>query len=218
MRRSGHPSGRNSDHLLHEASVGVYVPYLRNLSALLDHAEAYARARTIDPAVLLEMRLSPNMYSLRQQVGEANRHVVLSCALLAGCAPPVFGDTAPGIAGPKARIAATIDFAQGLPPEAIDAAADRDVVFTFRSGANRPFTGKSLILTFSVPQFFFHVATAYDILRHAGVDLAKKDFWDHRGRRWARAFSSDSTKTETALGLVTSRGGPCSPEGRPPCG
>lgn len=161
---------------LHEASVGVYVPYLRNLSALLDHAEAHAGARRIDPAVLLEMRLSPNMYSLRQQVGEANRHVVLSCALLAGCAPAVLANTASGVAGLKAQIAATIDFAQGLPREVIDAACDRDVVFTFRSGATRPFTGKSLILTFSVPQFFFHVATAYDILRHAGVDLAKKDF------------------------------------------
>ena len=161
---------------LHEASVGVYVPYLRNLAALLDHTEAHAGARRIDPAVLLDMRLAPNMYSLRQQVGEANRHVVLSCALLAGCAPPVSADTAPGIAGLKAQIAATIDFAQGLPPGVIDAACDRDVIFTFRSGATRPFTGKSLILTFSVPQFFFHVATAYDILRHAGVDLAKQDF------------------------------------------
>jgi len=160
---------------LHEASVGVYVPYLRNLSALLDHAEAHARARKIGPDVLLGMRLSPNMYSLRQQVEEANRHVVLSCALLAGCAPPAF-EPESGIAELKARIAATIGFAQSLPREVIDAAADKDVTFTFRSGATRPFTGKSLILTFSVPQFFFHVATAYDILRHAGVDLAKKDF------------------------------------------
>ncbi|WP_166295556.1 DUF1993 domain-containing protein [Bradyrhizobium sp. 26S5] len=161
---------------LHEASVGVYVPYLRSLSALLDHAEAHARARNIDPDVLLAMRLSPDMYSLRQQVGEANRHVVLSCALLAGCAPPAFAEAEPDIAELKARIAATIDFAQSLPQAVIEAADDKDVVFTFRSGATRPFTGKSLILTFSVPQFFFHVATAYDILRHAGVDLAKKDF------------------------------------------
>ncbi|VIO74098.1 hypothetical protein CI1B_53860 [Bradyrhizobium ivorense] len=161
---------------LHEASVGVFVPYLRNLSALLDHAQAHADARRIDPDVLLGMRLAPNMYSLRQQVGEANRHVILSCALLAGCVPLAFADATPDIAELKARIAATIDFAQGVPPPAIDAAADKEVVFTFRSGATRPFTGKSLILTFSVPQFFFHIATAYDILRHAGVALVKKDF------------------------------------------
>ena len=76
----------------------------------------------------------------------------------------------------KSRIAATIDFIQGLPRAAIDDAADREVVFTFKNGNTRKFTGRSLLLTFSVPQFFFHVATAYDILRHAGVELAKKDF------------------------------------------
>ena len=161
---------------LHDASIGVYVPYLRNLSALLDHADAHAKVRKIDPDVLLAMRLSPNMYSLRQQVGEALRHVNLSCALLAGREPLALPGAEPDIAELKSRILATIDFAQGLPRAAIDAAADREVVFTFRSGATRSFTGQSLILTFSVPQFFFHVATAYDILRHAGVDLAKKDF------------------------------------------
>jgi uncharacterized protein len=161
---------------LHDASVGVYLPYLRNLSALLDHADAHARARKIDPEVLLAMRLYPDMYSLRQQVGEANRHVILSCALLAGSAPLVLPGAEPDIAELKSRISATINFAQSLPRAVIDAAADREVVFTFRSGVTRPFTGTSLILTFSVPQFFFHVATAYDILRHAGVDLAKKDF------------------------------------------
>jgi uncharacterized protein len=161
---------------LHDASIGVYVPYLRNLSALLDHADAHAKVRKIDPEVLLAMRLSPNMYSLRQQVGEALRHAILSCALLAGREPLVLPGAEPDIAELKSRILATIDFAQCLLPAAIDAAADKEVVFTFRSGATRSFTGQSLILTFSVPQFFFHVATAYDILRHAGVNLAKKDF------------------------------------------
>jgi hypothetical protein len=65
---------------------------------------------------------------------------------------------------------------QGLPRAEIDAAGEREVVFTFKNGATRTFTGQSLLLTFSVPQFFFHITTAYDILRHAGVDLAKKDF------------------------------------------
>ena len=161
---------------LHDASVGVYVPYLRNLSALLDHAEAHATARNIDPEVLLAMRLAPNMYSLRQQVGEALRHVVLSCALLVGREPVALPGAEPDIAELKSRISATIDFAQGLPRAAIDAAADKEVVFTFRSGATRSFTGQSLILTFSLPQFFFHVATAYDILRHAGVEIGKFDY------------------------------------------
>jgi len=161
---------------LHEASVGVFVPYLGNLSALLDRASAHAEARNVDPAVLLNMRLSPTMYSLKQQVGEANRHATVAGALLAGRVPYAFSNTEPDIAELKARISAAIDFVQGLPPADIDAAADKEVAFTFKNGAQRTFTGKSLLLTFSVPQFFFHVTTAYDILRHAGVDLAKKDF------------------------------------------
>ena len=127
---------------LHEASVGVFVPYLGNLSGLLDQASAHAEARNIDPAVLLNMRLSPTT----------------------------------DIPELKARISVAIDFVRGLPRAEIESAADKEVAFTFKNGAQRIFTGKSLLLTFSVPQFFFHVTTAYDILRHAGVDLAKKDF------------------------------------------
>jgi hypothetical protein len=161
---------------VYEASVGVFVPYLGNLSGLLDHASAYARRRNVDPAVLLGMRLYPNMYSLRQQVGEANRHAIACCALLAGHEPLRFGDIEPDLDELKLRIATTIDFIQSLPRAAIDEAGDKEVAFTFKSGVQRKFTGRSLLLTFSVPQFFFHVTTAYDILRHAGVDLVKKDF------------------------------------------
>lgn len=159
-----------------ESSVDVFVPYLGNLSVLLDHASVYARTRNIDPAVLLTMRLYPNMYALTGQVGEANRHAVVACALLAGREPHVFPPTEPDIPELKSRIASAIGFMQGLPRAAIDRAADKEVVFTFKNAATRKFTGRSLLLTFSVPQFFFHVTTAYDILRHAGVEIAKKDF------------------------------------------
>src|SRR5882757_9420741 len=159
-----------------ESSVDVFVPYLGNLSVLLDRAAAYARARNIDPAILLHMRLYPNMYDLTRQVGEANRHAVVACALLAGREPLAFPGDEPDIPELKSRIASAIDFMQGLPHGEIDRAADKEVVFTFKNGATRKFTGRSLLLTFSVPQFFFHVTTAYDILRHAGADLAKKDF------------------------------------------
>lgn len=161
---------------LHEASVGIFVPYLENLSGLLDRASSHAESRKIDPAVLLNMRLSPTMYSFKQQVGEVNRHATVAGALLAGRAPHLFPDAEPDIAELKARIAAAIDFVQGLPRDEIDAAADKEVAFTFKNGTQRKFTGKSLLLTLSLPQFFFHVTTAYDILRHAGVDIAKKDF------------------------------------------
>ena len=161
---------------MYEASVGVFVPYLGNLSELLDRASAYAKARNIDPSVLLKMRLYPNMYNLTQQVGEANRHAILAARYWPARPPHTVREGETDIAELKSRIRQAIDFVQSLPRAEIDSAADKEVVFTFRSGRQRKFTGRSLLLTFSVPQFFFHVTTAYDILRHAGVDLAKKDF------------------------------------------
>jgi hypothetical protein len=152
------------------------VPYLTNLAGLLDRASAYAKDKKVDPAVLLALRLAPNMYSLRQQVDEVYRHAIVSCALLAGRDPLSFVAGETDIAELKSRIAATIDFLQSVRPEEINAAADKHVVFTFKNGTTRAFTGRSLLLTLSLPQFFFHVTTAYDILRHAGVDLVKKDF------------------------------------------
>jgi hypothetical protein len=161
---------------MHEASIGVFVPFLGNLSDLLDRAAAHAETRKIEPEIMLGLRLSPNMYSLRQQVGEANRHAILAGALLARCEPLAVPDAVADISELKSRIRAVVGFLESLPRAAIDAAADREVVFTFRNGNQRAFTGRSLLLSFSVPQFFFHITTAYDILRHAGVELAKRDF------------------------------------------
>src|SRR5262249_38836773 len=124
------------------------------------------------------MRLYPNMYSLRQPVSEANRHAILAGALLARREPLALPGGEGDIAGLKSHIRMVIDFLLGLPRPDIDAAAEREVVFTFKNGNQPEFTGRSLLLTFSVPQFFFHVTTAYDILRHAGVDLTKRDFLD----------------------------------------
>lgn len=159
-----------------QASVEVFVPYLGNLAALLDRAAEHAEHRRIDPAVLLNMRIAPNMLNLARQVCEANRHVMLGCALLAGQPTPAVLESEADMAELKRRIGATIDYIKGLPEAAIEASAEREVVFAFRNGATRAFTGRSLLLTFTLPQFFFHVTTAYDIMRHAGVELIKKDF------------------------------------------
>jgi hypothetical protein len=161
---------------MHQVSVGVFIHFLDNLSDLLDRAATHAEVRKIDPSILLSSRLYPNMYNLTRQVGEANRHAVLACALLADVDPPTFPDSEPDIPELKSRIATVQNFLANLSPSQIDNAADKSVVFTFRNGSTRQFTGQSLLLTFSVPQFFFHVTTAYDILRHCGVDLVKKDF------------------------------------------
>ncbi len=161
---------------MHRASVGVFTQFLGSLSNLLDLAAEYAEARKLDPTILLCTRLYPNMYNLTRQVGEAVRHAVIACSLLAGAEPPALDEAEPDVAELKAQIAAAMDFLARLPPAGIDGAGEKQVVFRFRDGSERTFTGQSLLLTFSVPQFFFHVTTAYDILRHCGVDLTKKDY------------------------------------------
>jgi hypothetical protein len=161
---------------MHQSSVLVFTQFLGSLSDLLDHAAAHAEARKIDPSILLNARLYPNMYNLTRQVGEANRHAMVACALLAGVDPPVLPESEPDIPELKARIASVVAFIGSLPPARINGAAQKEVVFTFKNASKRNFTGQSLLLTFSVPQFFFHVTTAYDILRHCGVDLVKKNF------------------------------------------
>ncbi len=161
---------------MYEASVGFFVPFLRNLSRLLDHAARHAEARKIDPSVLLKMRLFPNMYDFSQQVAEVNRHAVVACALLAGRDPLIFPGIETDIPELKSRIGRAVTFVQNLPREEIERAADREVMFRYKSGAEGKFTGQSLLLTLSIPQFFFHLTTAYDILRHAGVEIVKRDF------------------------------------------
>ncbi len=136
----------------------------------------HAEARKIEPATLLNKRLHPSMYNLGQQVDEANRHAIVGCALLAGRDQPALLVGQTDMGGLKSRIAAAIGFLETLRRAEIDASSEREVTFRFRSGAQRRFNGRSLLLSFSIPQFFFHVTTAYDILRHAGVDLAKRDF------------------------------------------
>jgi uncharacterized protein len=161
---------------MHALSVEVFIQFLKSLSGLLDRAADHAEDRKIAPSILLNARLYPDMYQLSRQVGEANRHAVLACALLAGIDPPEFPDSEPDIPELKARISTAIAFLQELLPTQINGTEEKVVFFRFRNGAQQEFTGQTLLLTFSIPQFFFHLTTAYDILRHCGVDLVKRDF------------------------------------------
>ena len=161
---------------MHQASVRVFSHFLDSLSDLLDHAAVHAEKHNVDPSILLNARLYPDMYNLTRQVGESIRHAVIGCALLAGVDPPIFPETEADIPELKARIAVAKNFVESIKPSQLNGTEEKQVVFTFRNGSTRQFTGRSLLLTFSVPQFFFHVTTAYDILRHCGVELAKKDF------------------------------------------
>ena len=161
---------------LYKASAPVFVQFLTSLSAVLDKAAAHAEAKKIDPAVLLNTRLSPDMYPLLRQVREATNHAASACGRLAGADLPTFTNTEASIPELKERIAKSIDFIKGLKAAQIDGTEDKEITFKFPSGAERKFTGQALLLNFCLPNFYFHYTTAYNILRHCGVEVGKRDF------------------------------------------
>ena len=161
---------------MYKASAPIFLQFLTSLSDVLDKAAAHAEAKKFDPAVLLNARLSPDMFSLARQVRAATDHAVNACAKLAGVEPPQLPKGEATIPELKERIAKTLDFIRGLTAAQVDGTEDKTITFTFPSGATREFTGQSLLLNFCLPNFYFHVTTAYDILRHNGVELAKRDF------------------------------------------
>jgi len=161
---------------MYKASAPIFVQFLTSLSNVLDKAAAHVEAKKIDPSALVDARLFPDMFPLARQVRAATDHANNACGRLAGVEPPKFENKETTIAELKERIAKTIDFICGLKPEQIDGTEDKPITFTFPSGATREFTGQSLLLNFCLPNFYFHATTAYDILRHNGVEIAKRDF------------------------------------------
>jgi uncharacterized protein len=161
---------------MYKASVPVFVQFLTSLSAVLDKAAAYAEAKKVEPSVLLNTRLAPDMFPLVRQVRATTDHAINACARLAGADMPSFSNTETTIPELKDRIAKTIDFLKSFKPAQIDSSEDKAIKITFPSGATREFTGQSLLLTNSLPNFYFHCTTAYDILRHCGIELGKRDF------------------------------------------
>ena len=161
---------------MYKASVPVFLQFLTSLSAMLDKAAAYAEAKKVEPAVLLNTRLAPDMFPLVRQVRAATDHAISACGRLAGADLPSFSNTETTIPELKDRIAKTIDFLKSLKAAQIDGTEGKEIKITFPSGAIREFTGQSLLLNNSLPNFYFHCTTAYDILRHCGVELGKRDF------------------------------------------
>jgi hypothetical protein len=161
---------------LYKISVPIFVQFLTSLSAVLDKAAAFADAKKVDPSVLLNTRLAPDMFPLGRQVRAATDHAINACGRLAGAELPTFSNTEATIPELKERIAKTIDFLKSLKPAQIDGTEGKEIKITFPSGATREFTGQSLLLHNSLPNFYFHCTTAYDILRQCGVELGKRDF------------------------------------------
>lgn len=160
---------------MYQASVPVFVKTLGNLAAILDKAAAFAAARKVDPSVLLGYRLAPDMLSMVRQVQIAADHAKGASARLAGVEPPSYEDKEASFDELKARIAKTIAFVETLKPAQIDGSEEREITQKV-AGNVRSFKGQSYLVHYALPNFFFHVTTAYDILRHCGVDVGKRDF------------------------------------------
>jgi hypothetical protein len=160
---------------MYQASVPVFVQYLKGLSRVLDKAAPLVEARKIDQAVLLGTRLYPDMFPLVRQVQIASDNAKGCVARLAGQEAPKYEDNEASLAELQARIAKTLDYVQSVKREAIEDSADRTVVLQMRQGSME-FKGADYLTTFALPNFFFHVTTAYDILRSLGVEIGKRDF------------------------------------------
>ena len=160
---------------MHQASAPRFANTLRNLSAILDKAQAHCEAKKIEPAALTQARLFPDMFPFTRQVQIACDTAKGAVARLAGVEVPKHEDTEQTFAELQARIAKTIDFVQSVGAAKVDGSESREVVLKMRGGEVK-FTGQQYLLGHAWPNFYFHVTTAYNILRHNGVELGKRDF------------------------------------------
>ena len=161
---------------LHAASVPVFQQLLGSLGQVLAKAEAHATERKIDPDALLQARLFPDMFPLLKQVQIACDFARGVSGRLAGAELPVIDAGQKTFADLQALIAATLDFIGGLDSTSFDGADTREIVLRPGTPKERRMPGQDYLLHYGLPQFFFHVTTAYDLLRHNGVEVGKRDF------------------------------------------
>jgi hypothetical protein len=160
---------------MYSASAPVFKQVLNSLSAIIDKAEAHATAKKIEPAALLQARLFPDMFAFARQVQIAADFAKGSAARLGGVDVPKYEDDEVTFADLKARIAKTVAFIDSVPQDGIEASAERDIT-TGTGEKTKQWKGQVYLMHYALPHFFFHATTAYDILRHNGVDIGKKDF------------------------------------------
>lgn len=157
------------------ASAPRFVNVLTNLSNILGKAQAHVEAKKIDPVVLTAYRLYPDMLPMRSQVQIACDTAKGAVARLAGVEFPVFEDTETTLAELGARITKTVAFIQTLTPAQIDGSEDREIVLK-RGDKETRYTGIQFLLGHAIPNVYFHVTTAYNILRHNGIEIGKRDY------------------------------------------
>lgn len=160
---------------MYQASVPVFQRTLGSLSKILDKGVAFAEAKKIDPSVLLNARLAPDMFPLVRQVQMVSDTAKGAAARLAGIDVPSFPDEETTVSELQARITRTLDFLNSVHATQIDGSEERTILLKMHSG-DVTFTGQSFLLFFALPNFFFHVTAAYAILRHNGVDVGKLDY------------------------------------------
>jgi len=160
---------------LFDVSIPVYLNSLRNLSAILDKAQAHAKGQGGDPASYLDSRLIEDMHPLARQIQMVSDAAKGGAARLAGVVPTSMPDTETTWADLKGRLQKTIDFVASIKPEQVDGREDSTIELKF-PGRTMTFTGKDFLTNFSLPNFYFHVVTAYGLLRKEGVPLGKMDF------------------------------------------
>jgi hypothetical protein len=158
------------------ASVPVFRHMLLNLSHFLDKAAAHAEAKKFDPANLLADRLAPDMLPFTKQVQIATDSAKLCVARIAGLEWPKYEDTETTIAELKARIQKTLDFMASIPAAQLDGTEDKDITIPTGRDSTRTMKAEDYLRFHALPNFFFHVTTAYAILRHNGVELGKRDY------------------------------------------
>jgi len=161
---------------LSRASLPAFKLGLATLSALLDKAAAFCAAKKIDEAVLLQARLAPDMFAFVRQVQIATDLAKNGAARLAGVEAPHQADDETSIAQLKTRIYATLRHLDTFDPVKIDASQAREIVFPMGPTAKGSMKGEDYLAQFLLPSFYFHVTTAYAILRHNGVEIGKRDY------------------------------------------
>ncbi len=160
---------------MYAASVPMLKTLLNALSGVLDKGAAFAEAKKIDQTVLTGDRLAPDMFALSRQVQVATDMAKGGIARLAGAEIPTYDDNETTFEQLKARIAKTVAFIESFTPAQIDGSENKDVVLKMR-GSDVKFTGQRYLFGYVIPNVTFHCATAYNILRHNGVEVGKKDF------------------------------------------
>lgn len=160
---------------IYDASTPVLVHGLNNLSGILKKGEAFCQSRNIDPSVLINARLAPDMFAFARQVQIVCDTAKGCAARLAGVEPPSHPDTETSFEELQERIRKTVDYLQSIDRGQIEGSEDRTITLKFPS-RELQFSGRDYLFGFVLPNFYFHITAAYAILRHNGVDVGKMDF------------------------------------------